>query len=270
MRGEEFFVWDDHQIAPGSKWADEISNAVDTARVAVLLVSPDFLASDFIMSVELPRLIKRAEKDNLTIMWIPIRESAYKTTDLASYQAAFPPSTPLASLTKSERDAAFTQIAASIARAIDINSVANSLQIIDAFTAEASAYVEGRPEPANHSYKIAARQKQTSVSLSEGARDLTTITADDLEKLPAEQRQLIRAHERVMQDLFDRWTELKPKRTARDGEIRDRARNESDSVLTELCFELNELLNFIEFMGMHLYDHYMHVRYICRLHTGKS
>lgn len=100
MRGEDFFVWDDQQISPGSKWADEIQKALDTARVAVLLVSPDFLASDFIMSVELPRIIKKAESDNLTIIWVPIRESAYKITPLQSYQAAYPPSKPLEAVLK--------------------------------------------------------------------------------------------------------------------------------------------------------------------------
>ena len=270
MRGEKFFLWDDQQIEAGSKWSEAISNALDTARVAVLLVSPDFLASNYIMSVELPRMIERAETDNLTILWIPIRESAYGTTELSNYQAAFPPSEPLATLSKPKRDSAFTEIAATVARAVDINSVANSLQIIDALSADASAYTEGRPEPDDHSYEIAARQKQMSVSLSQGEHDLTTITADDLVKLPSEQRQLIRSHERVMQDLFDRWTELKPRRSAMDGDVRERARTESDSVLTELCSELNELLDFIEFMGMQLYDHYMHVRFVCRSHQEGS
>jgi hypothetical protein len=66
-----------------------------------------------------------------------------------------------------------------------------------------------------------------------------------------------------MKELFERWTELKPKRIAQDPGTRREARQESDDVRRELCGELNGLLGFIESMGMSLQDHYSHVRYVC-------
>ena len=58
-----------------------------------------------------------------------------------------------------------------------------------------------------------------------------------------------------MTELFERWTELKPKRVAQDPETRREARENSDSVRLDLCQELNSLEGFIESMGMSLQDH---------------
>ncbi len=47
-------IREDTRIRAGSKWRDEIRAAVERANVAVLIVSADFLASDFVRMNELP------------------------------------------------------------------------------------------------------------------------------------------------------------------------------------------------------------------------
>ena len=61
----EIDVWEDTRIKVGSKWRKEIQDAVNRANVAVLIISADFLASDFIRTNELPPLLKAAAKNRV-------------------------------------------------------------------------------------------------------------------------------------------------------------------------------------------------------------
>lgn len=117
MRNATISVWDDTRINPGTKWRGEIAAALVAARVSVLLVSPNFLASDFIAKKELPPLLEAAEKQGLKIVWVPISASAYKQTPTAEIQAAHDPANPLDSLSEAQQNKALVEICEQIASA---------------------------------------------------------------------------------------------------------------------------------------------------------
>lgn len=101
LRNENnLIIWDDSRIEKGAMWRDEIDLALQTAKVAVLLVSDNFLNSEFINSVELPVLLEASEKEGLTVLWIAVSHSMYKETAIEKYQCVNIPSKPLDSFTR--------------------------------------------------------------------------------------------------------------------------------------------------------------------------
>lgn len=47
--------WHDRQIAAGTQWADEIDTHLQTAQIILLLVSADFMASNYCYDIEVKR-----------------------------------------------------------------------------------------------------------------------------------------------------------------------------------------------------------------------
>jgi TIR domain len=114
VHGEIIKVWDDRSIPPGSNWLDEINSAIASARIAVLLVSQEFLASSFIHRREFPELIVR-RKGGMGFFWVPLEATLYQFTPLKDIQSAWSPDAPLAGLDAAQRSSALVSIANKIA-----------------------------------------------------------------------------------------------------------------------------------------------------------
>ena len=111
-------VWSDHRrLETGDLWRQGIEAGLARARVAVLLVSPDFLASEFIRDNELPPLLAAAQSEGVRIVWVPVRPSLVEKTPIAHFQAAWPADRPLSKLRKAQREDAWVEICKKILRA---------------------------------------------------------------------------------------------------------------------------------------------------------
>jgi TIR domain len=107
-------IWDDTKIRPGDEWRKEISVALDSAKVAILLISADFLASDFIAEDELPPLLAAAEKDGLLILPLILKASLFEETEsLSKFQSVNPPSEPLINLLPGKQEECFVKLSKS-------------------------------------------------------------------------------------------------------------------------------------------------------------
>ncbi|HYU76768.1 MAG TPA: toll/interleukin-1 receptor domain-containing protein [Ktedonobacteraceae bacterium] len=103
--------WDDTQISSGANWEEAIKDALKDAKVAALLVSADFLASDFIRQYELPALLKAAQAKEITLLSVLLGPCAFARMPLYKYQAISGISQPLMGMTPYEQDVIWAKLA---------------------------------------------------------------------------------------------------------------------------------------------------------------
>src|SRR5690242_971619 len=66
-------VWHERDISAGTEWEQEIDRHLNTAQIILLLISADFLASDYCYSIEMQRALARAERNEAYVIPILLR-----------------------------------------------------------------------------------------------------------------------------------------------------------------------------------------------------
>ncbi|MFN9645002.1 MAG: toll/interleukin-1 receptor domain-containing protein [Cyanobacteriota bacterium] len=107
-------VWSDQDILPGQQWPDEIDQSLASAKVAVLLLSADFLASDFIQDKEVPRFLPPAMNGQVIILPVLISPCRWDRSEICRFQSPINPKEPLQSLQPNEREQALVDIVTAI------------------------------------------------------------------------------------------------------------------------------------------------------------
>jgi hypothetical protein len=98
---------------------EEIEMAIGLAKVALLLISADFLASDFIVNNELPPLLEAAKKKGAVIMPLIVSPSRFKSTkSLSQFQAFNDSARPLINMSIGEQEELLVKVSDEIERVL--------------------------------------------------------------------------------------------------------------------------------------------------------
>ena len=79
--------WHDRRILAGDEWDGEISEKLNTARVILLLISSDFLASKYIWEKEVKRAMERHDAGDAYVIPIVLRAVDLKGAPFGKLQA---------------------------------------------------------------------------------------------------------------------------------------------------------------------------------------
>ncbi|WP_437321244.1 TIR domain-containing protein [Sorangium sp. So ce385] len=109
--------WHDRRIGAGTEWAGEIDKNLDEAEVILLLVSADFLASDYCFDKEMKRALARHDAGQARVIPVVLRKTDWRSAPFARLQALPKDGTPVTLW--QDRDEAWTEVALGIRRAIE-------------------------------------------------------------------------------------------------------------------------------------------------------
>jgi hypothetical protein len=108
-------IWHDGKIEAGALWQLEIEGALASASAAILLISANFLASDFIYANELPPILDRHAKAGMKIIPLILSNSLFDCDPVLGGLNAFnDPKRPLSAMSEAEAEAELARLAKSL------------------------------------------------------------------------------------------------------------------------------------------------------------
>jgi internalin A len=109
--------WCDRKIGAGAEWQGELDTQLEEARLILLLVSVDFINSNYCYDVEMKRALSRHDEADALVIPIMLRPVSLAGTPLAKLQALPRGLKPV--MNWSNRDSAFVDIAEGLRDAIE-------------------------------------------------------------------------------------------------------------------------------------------------------
>ena len=110
-------TWVDTDIDAGKEWEQEINKHLNTAQVILLLVSPNFMNSDYCYSKEMIRAMERHESGEACVIPIILRQTYWQQAPFGKLQAL--PSDGLSIASWSNQDQAFINVVEGISKIIE-------------------------------------------------------------------------------------------------------------------------------------------------------
>ena len=110
--------WHDRRIGAGEEWKSAIDENLDRARVILLLISVDFVTSDYCYAIEMKRAMERRAAGEAVVIPIILRQcDGWHSTPFGALQALPRDGKPIKSW--SDPDEAWTDVARGIRQVVE-------------------------------------------------------------------------------------------------------------------------------------------------------
>lgn len=175
-------TWYDRDISGGTEWAQEIDKHLNTAQIVLLLVSPDFLASDYCYGIEMERAVAQHERGEALVIPVILRPVDWQDSLFGKLQALPKNKKPVT--TWSNRDEAFHDIVTDILQVAQKLAITLSSSVESKQARQASTTLESTD---SNRLKELESTLRKSYSYIRGYQDIFRISDDLQQKAQAQQ-----------------------------------------------------------------------------------
>lgn len=116
-RERHIIAWDKRNISAGNEWKREINSNLNSAHIILLLVSPDFIASEYCQSIEMERAMERHLLGEARVIPVILRPADWRTTPFGRLQALPRDATPI--ILRRPQASAFLEVAMGIREVVE-------------------------------------------------------------------------------------------------------------------------------------------------------
>ena len=111
--------WHDRMIQAGTEWAHKIDEHLNTASLILLLISPDFLASDYYYDIEMQRAMERHQLGEARVIPIILRPCDWQSAPFGALEALPRDGRAITTWEMQNQDAAFLEVEQSLRKIIE-------------------------------------------------------------------------------------------------------------------------------------------------------
>lgn len=150
-----------------------------------------------------------------------------------------------------------------------ITATKGAVDIFDKIAGQVKSVLTKRPKEAagddeRWRYKIGTDTPSSSIVVKQDRQTIQTVSADELaQKVDPSDLRLIKTYESKMNTYYDLWEKVyEEKDMSNDALANARTQKQLEKLVLGMRGELLGILRFLEKIGVHLDDHYMHIRHL--------
>lgn len=143
-RAGQVTTWYDRELLPGMEWKQEIDKHLNTSDIVLLLISPNFMSSDYCYSIEMQKALERHERGEARVIPVILRSVNWKETPIGKLQALPTDGKPIVGW--HDRDEAFQDVVRGVIAVVSFlqKTKEEAFLSLDAQKAQVSVEIDGK------------------------------------------------------------------------------------------------------------------------------
>lgn len=145
-----------------------------------------------------------------------------------------------------------------------IGAATSAIELFDKMADQIERFITKRPTPdVPKEHRLKIEKSDADIVASSHGQVVQRITAQDLVNLPPGQLQHIKVLEQSMENHYAVWSQVYPQLALMDSPVQKaRVEQRLRGIVVGMKGDLEGILSFLESCGIHLDDHYMHIRHL--------